>query len=221
MSTAFLLCCGLRFLIVCTFLAHSINDVSSWFHDLDSLGCQYISEVDCKDQFNNIKPEDVISHLTSACEWLVKNKRWRMSEVVWSVHKESKKLDRAGRGNSAKFWYITQGSLEDTVTWEMKYNNFILSAGNLWCRHGCIPMGGSFSAQAADLHSLWSVYIHRGLFRRLGTLRVTDSGFPYWENSHGRVSMQQFRDNILVASSYPDSPQVQLIQTICNILRQC
>ena len=67
-------------------------------------------------------------------------------------------------------------------------------------------MGGSFSAQAADLHSLWSVYIHRGLFRRLGTLRVTDSGFPYWENSHGRVSMQQFRDNILVASSYPDSP---------------
>ena len=218
-KTTFLRCLSDE--LPCPFLAHSINDVSSWFHDLDSLGCRYISEVDCKDQFNNIKPEDVISHLTSACEWLVKKKRWRMSEVVWSVHKESKKLDRAGRGNSAKFWYITQGSLEDTVTWEMKYNNFILSAGNLWCRHGCIPMGGSFSAQAADLHSLWSVYIHKGLFRRLGTLRVTDSGFPYWENSHGRVSMQQFRDNILVASSYPGSPQVQLIQTICNILRQC
>ena len=79
-------------------------------------------------------------------------------------------------------------------------------------------MGGSFSAPSADLHSLWSVYVSCNQFRRLGNLRVSQEGFVYWENPLGRVSLRQFRDNVLVASSYPDSPHTSLIETVRTIL---
>ena len=144
-----------------------------------------------------------------------------MDEIVWSIDKECKCLDRAGRGNSTKFWYITQKPLTDTVDWEMSNNTYIISAGKLWTRQGCISMGGSFSAQSADLHRLWSVCTIRHQFYRLGNLRVSDEGLVYWENPLGRVSLWQIRDNVLVASSYPDSPQTRLIETVCDILQQC
>ena len=51
-------------------------------------------------------------------------------------------------------------------------------------------------------------------------LHFTDSGFPYRENSLGRVTMCQFRDNILVASSYPDCAHTKLIRNICYFLRK-
>ena len=81
-------------------------------------------------------------------------------------------------------------------------------------------MGGSFPTQSADLHNPWSVYTHRHLFRQLGTLKISEQGFVYWENSRGKVSLQQFRDNILVASTYPDSPHTAFIHTVQNIPRQ-
>ena len=62
-------------------------------------------------------------------------------------------------------------------------------------------MGGSFFAQFADLHSLWSVYTHRHPFRQPATLKIAEQGFIYWENACGKVLLQQFRDNILVAST--------------------
>ena len=137
--------------------------VSKWFHWLDSIGRTHLSEVDCKDQFNNVDPADIQKHLSEAIEWLSKRKRWRMSEIIWSVNRDSKKLDRAGTANSTKFWFITHTQMTDTIQFKMENNNFIQAAGKLWFRQGCIPMGGSFSAQAADLHSLWSVYKSRHL----------------------------------------------------------
>ena len=59
---------------------------------------------------------------------------------------------------------------------EMQHNNFIRAAGDLWNRTGYIPMGGSFSAQAADLHSLWGVSKNRHKFRALGNLVMSDKG---------------------------------------------
>ena len=93
------------------------------------------------------------------------------------------------------FWFITRNDLQDTVYWEMHNNNFIVSTRRLWCQHGCIPMGGSFCAQVADLHSLWHVYQFRHLFRRLGTLHVNERGFVYWRNVHRTVSLRQFKEN--------------------------
>ena len=117
-----------------------------------------ISKVDCKDQFNHVKPNDTKQHFTTTTEWLTKRKRWCMSETVWFVHKECKRLDQAGRGNSTKFWFITHGDLRDTVEWEMHNNNFIVRAGRLGYRNGCIPKGVSFSTEAADFHNLWHIY---------------------------------------------------------------
>ena len=127
---------------------------------------------------------------------------------------------RAGRGNSTKFWYITHEGLVETVEWEISNNTYIIIAGKLWTRQDCIPMGGSLFAQSTDLHSLWSVYTHRNLFRQLGTLKIAEQGFIYWENPRGKVSLQQFRDNILIASTYPDSPETALVHIVRGILQQ-
>ena len=80
------------------FMVHSVNRVADWFHWLPSVGCSYIVELDCKDQFNHVPPSCVESHMTESSKWLAKRRRWRMKDICWSVHRDSKKLDRAGQG---------------------------------------------------------------------------------------------------------------------------
>ena len=65
-----------------------------------------------------------------------------MSDIEWSIHKDSKSLDRASHAKATKFWYLTHTQLSKTISFEMHCNNFIKAVGGLWCRHGCIPMGG-------------------------------------------------------------------------------
>ena len=74
-------------------VSRSGTKVSNWFSWLHSIGARFISEVDCRDQFNNICPSTVANHLTSASAWLSKHRKWRMSEIEWSIHKDVKKLD--------------------------------------------------------------------------------------------------------------------------------
>ena len=109
--------------------------------------------------------------------------------------------------------------MRDTISFEMQCNNCIKALGSLWSRHGCVQMGGSFSAQGADLHSLWGVYSNRHLFRQLGTLHISESGFPFWETRHGIFTLCQFGDNIPVASTYKDAPFAPIIKAMCDILR--
>ena len=40
----------------------------------------FISEVDCKDQFNNIQPDDIKQHFTTASKWLTKRKQ--LNEIL-------------------------------------------------------------------------------------------------------------------------------------------
>ena len=197
--------------VPCCFLAQSISDVSAWFQWLDTINAQYVSEVDCKHQFNNICPTVVADHLQKASDWLAARKKWRMTEVEWFIRKDTKKLDRPGRAKAEKFWYLSHTAMRDTIGFEMRCNNFIRALGSLWSRHGCIPMGGSFSAQATDLHSLWGVYSKRDLFRQLGTLHISELGFPFWDTHRGIITLCQFRDNIPVASTYKDSPSTPII----------
>ena len=138
-------------------------------------------------------PTVVADHLEKASDWLAARKKWRITEVEWSIHKDKKKLDRPGRAKAEKIWYLTHTAMRDTISFEMHCHNFITALGSLWSRHGCIPMGGSFSAQAADLHSLWGVYSNRHLFRQLGTVHISESGFPFWETPHGIITLCSFR----------------------------
>ena len=203
------------------FMVHSVNHVAAWFHWLPTICCSYLAELDCKDQFNHVPPRQVETHLQQSVAWLAKRRRWRMSEITWSVHKDSKKLDRAGKGASRKFWYVDHTELAKQINFELQNNNFVWAVGSVWQRTGCIPMGGSFSAQSADLHCQWGVYQHRNLFRGLGELRVTDSGFIYWDTPWGALTLCQFRDNILLATSFPDSPSIRVVQRVCDILQRC
>ena len=206
------------------FMVHSVNRVADWFYWLDGIQCTYLVELDCKDQFNHVPPSQVASHLTQSTDWVAKRRRWRSQEIVWSIHRESKRLDRAGQANSGKFWFLTNDELIKKVKFELRHNNYVQSTGSIrgiyiWRRTGCIPMGGSFSAQSADLHCQWQVYKHRGKFRDLGQLRISDSGFVYWEAQWGNVTLCQFRDNILMATSFLDHPTIGIVKRVLTILQ--
>ena len=88
--------------IPCNFLVHSVKDVSRWWHALRELNITHITEIDCKNQFNKIPPHVVLSHVAEASQWLSKKRRWRARELIWSIHKEHRQLDRAGQGASRK-----------------------------------------------------------------------------------------------------------------------
>ena len=79
-------------------------------------------------------------------------------------------------------------------------------------------MGGLFSAQAADLHSLCGVYRRRHRFRALGELHES---FPSWVNERGLVALCRFRDNILIATCFPDGPHIRIVDQVCRILEYC
>ena len=126
-------------------------------------------------------------------------------------------MDRAGRVNSTKIWFLTHEQMTNTIMFELQHNNYIRAAGDLWCR-SVYSHGGPFLAQAADLHYLWGVYKNRHIFRALGELRIAGKGFPIWVNTSRVIALRQFKDTILIASSYPDSPQDRIIDTVCRIL---
>ena len=44
--------------------------------------------------------------------------------------------------------------------------------------------------------------------------------FPYWVSENGVVALSHFRDNMLVATSAPDSPTHPVVQTVCNLLTE-
>ena len=58
------------------FLVLRISDMNDWFHGLSDWNCQFIAEADCSGQFNNIKPQDVMTSLSEAVTWLQKRRRW-------------------------------------------------------------------------------------------------------------------------------------------------
>ena len=159
--------------------------------------------------------------MAESSKWLAKRRCWRMKDICWCVHRDIKKLDRAGQGASGKFWYITHGDLSNKINFELQNNNYVTAAGSLWQKTGCIPMGGSFSAQAADLHCQWGVYMNRARFRDLGELRITDTGFIYWDTPWGALTLCQFRDNILMATAFADTPAIKIVKRVCHLLQRC
>ena len=66
-------------------------------------------------------------------------------------------------------------------------------------------MGGCFSAQAADLFSVWRLKKLVWVMRAVGDLSTSDAGIPIWSTQiHAtsvRITLAQFRDNVMDASS--------------------
>ena len=62
-------------------------------------------------------------------------------------------------------------------------------------------MGGPFSAQSADLRSIWGAKKRVDLMRTLGNLQFSPRGHPLWHTPRGNIlSLAQFRDNVLVGA---------------------
>ena len=66
-----------------SFLRLSVNDLSRWFHWAADNGFTAISELDCKEQFNNIPPDTVHEHLQASSKWLIAKRRWGAKDLVW------------------------------------------------------------------------------------------------------------------------------------------
>ena len=79
-------------------------------------------------------------------------------------------------------------------------------------------MGGPFNAQSADLHTLWGVKTQGKKMRDLGSLTISDEGFPVWVRRRHEFSLAQFRDNVLIASSLSPGTHTTLVQDISSLL---
>ena len=173
-----------------------VNDVAAWLEWVNQQNMRSVTELDYKEQFNKIQPGWVDSHMSEGIDFLTKRRRSRMTEVTRSVHHSTtQRLNRLGMGTNKKFRYLTHQELAGNVSFELQKNNKCWAVGQLWGRDKCIPMGGSFSAQSANLHSIWAAYKGRQEFRRLGALNVSPKGYIYWTGKW-KVAMCQFRDNI-------------------------
>ena len=202
---------------VCVYVLR-VTDVAQWYRWIDSMGLTTLVGLDCQEQFNRVRPEWVVQYMRAASSWLYTRKKWRSSELTWSIHKDHRRLDRAGKACAQGFKYVTHEDLIRLVDFDLTSNNRCTAAGQVWERDGCIPMGGPFSVQAADLHCVWSAYQKRGLFRRLGDPQVSDSGFVYWVGAH-TTAMCQFRDNILVATDAPSEACADVVEEIRYVLQ--
>ena len=140
-----------------------------------------------------------------------------MGEITWSVHHNVIALDMPGLGTNKNFWYITHHELSRYVSLELEKNNKCWPVGKLWSRDRCIPMGGSFSAQHADLHSIWGSY--RGIqeFRCLGALNLSSEGNVLW-TGRWKIALCQSRDNILMASDADQADCKEVVALVKSVL---
>ena len=56
-----------------------------------------------------------------------------------------------GESTSNRFFHMQHTDFENLVHFSLMTDTFTQASGRMWDRHGAIPMGGPFSAQAADL----------------------------------------------------------------------
>ena len=94
----------------------SIQGVAHWMTDLNAWNCTVPGEADCKDQFNRILPSDILNHFQQATEWLRSQRRWRATQMFWSVHKYDKRLDRRGKASAYNFNILSHTELTDLIT---------------------------------------------------------------------------------------------------------
>ena len=203
--------------ITASFLVLKITDLQPWVHGLSDWDCEVIDECDCPGQFNRIPPSTVMKDLSESVKWLAQRRRWNAQELIWSIHRDNKRLDRAGQGTSSRFTYLSHVELENLVYFSLLTDTYAQASGKIWARTGAIPMGGPFSAQSADLRLVWGAKKRIDLMRRIGTLTFSPRGHPLWTTVRGNtLSLAQFRDNILVGAKGPTA-QTEM-QHVCDTL---
>ena len=101
--------------------------------------------------------------------------------VCVRARKDTPKLDRAGQATNTRFWHLPHDLLTTRLLkFELQHNNVLQAVDTLWCQDISIPMGGTFSVQSADRHTLWKVKKARKRLRDWGVLGVSDEGYIFW-----------------------------------------
>ena len=108
------------------------------------------------------------------------------------------------------------------VKFELQHNNYVQSTGSIWRRPGCIPMGGGFPP-------------NRQISTASGRFISTEASSETWasfalvildlstgKHSGGNVTLCQFRDNILMATSFLDHPTIgRSLRVLCPCDDMC
>ena len=141
--------------ICASFVVLKITDLQPWIHGLSDWECEVIGEADLSSQFNRVHPLSVMANFFAAAKWLAKKRRWKAQEMVWSIHRDNKQLDRAGVGTTSRFVHCSHEALGNLVYFSLLTDTHSQASGMLWSRRGATPMGGPFSAQSADLRLIW------------------------------------------------------------------
>ena len=121
--------------IKASFLVLNITRLQPWIHGSSDWDCEVLGECDCSGQFNNISPTTVIQDPTESVSWLAQRCRWKATEMVWSIHRDNKKLDRAGKGTSNRFTHLPHTELENLVYFSLLTDTYTQASGKICGSH--------------------------------------------------------------------------------------
>ena len=91
------------------------------------------------------------------------------------------------------------------MEFSLTLDNLIVAIGKLWRHTGAIPMGGSFSTYAAELHSVWCCKI----LQSLGQFDTTAGGVLQW--TKGAPQAQCARSATIWASGRTRDPYFEIL----------
>ena len=127
--------CFLRCLceeITASILVLRVMDIAPWVQHLSHWDATCMGEADCKEQFYRIQPATIVQDLRDASQFFYQKKHWRDSSIIWSVHRDSKALDRVGKAASASFWHFLHEERISIANVSLTEDNFVWSSGSLW-----------------------------------------------------------------------------------------
>ena len=162
------------------------SDIAPWVRKLSSQGATCMGEADCKERFKRIKPATAVQELRDASQYLYHKKRWGAVDIIWCVHRDCKALDGAGKAASASFWHFSHKDLVEIVRFSLTKDNHIWCSGTLWQHSDAIPLGGSFTAQCADVCSVWAFQVAVDKMRHFGRL-VQTAPVLLWKTPCGNI----------------------------------
>ena len=64
-------------------------------------------------------------HTCEAAAWLKARRRWRATTLGWSIHKENRRLDRAGQAKKNIFHFISMEQFISIVEFSLTCGNVV------------------------------------------------------------------------------------------------
>ena len=102
---------------------------------------------------------------------------------------------------------------------ELKHNSYVITAGDVWKRPGCIPMVAAFPPSPLTCIAKGGCTFIGSCSATFGQLQIDGSGFVFWITPSESSHCASFGILFLLATSFPNSPRIAIVSRICRILR--